>query len=394
MFRPGTYREETDRPAGFREGLRRRDLLQAGALAGLTLGLSDLVAVKGAVAAKDVNCIMLCLVGGPSHLDTWDMKPDAPSDIRGPFRPIKTNIPDIEISEIFPRMAKHADKYAIVRSVYHTAPAVHDTGHQLMQTGRLFEDGIEHPHIGCVLAKFKGPRNNAPAHVLLPGPIGHTGGNMPHGQNAGFLGKDFDPFVASDFGAGHHLESQSTRERYGLNRFGQSCLTARRMIEAGACFVTVNMFDTVFNEITWDIHGYRPFSPLNCYRNHVGPMFDMAYSSLLDDLHQRGLLSTTMVVAIGEFGRSPKINAAGGRDHWPLCSSMLMAGGPLKGGQVVGSSDATGSAPKDRPVTHAEIAATIYCGLGVPLDAELPLSNGTAIPVVDRDTEPIRELFG
>ena len=129
------------------------------------------------------------LVGGPSQLDTWDMKPNAPVEIRGPYKAIKTNVPGIEISENFPRMAKHADKYALIRSVYHTAAAVHDTGHQMMQTGRLFQGGIEYPHIGCVLSKLKGPNGDVPPHVLLPRPIGNTGGNMPHGQNAGFLGK-------------------------------------------------------------------------------------------------------------------------------------------------------------------------------------------------------------
>ena len=191
------FRLDADRPAEFCDGLKRRDFLHAGALAGLGLGLTDFLGMKaqGAVVDKDVNCIMLFLVGGPSQLDTWDMKPDAPSEIRGPYNPIKTNVPGIEISENFPRMAKHADKYAIIRSCYHTAAAVHDTGHQMMQTGRLFQGGVEYPHIGCVLSSLKGPKGDVPAHVLLPKPIGNTGGNMPHGQNAGFLGKMYDPFV-------------------------------------------------------------------------------------------------------------------------------------------------------------------------------------------------------
>jgi len=455
------FRLDADRPVEFCDGLRRRDFLHAGALAGLGLGLTDFLAMKaqGAVADKDVNCIMLFLVGGPSQLDTWDMKPDAPSEIRGPYNPIKTNVPGIEISENFPRMAKHADKYAILRSVYHTAAAVHDTGHQMMQTGRLFQGGVEHPHFGCVLSKLKGSKGDVPAHVLLPKPIGNTGGNMPHGQNAGFLGKTFDPFVLnadpsdpnfkvpdllppdyltplrvdrrrnwremvdasvskfetsqdarlldSTFHSAYTLmssekaraafdlnqESADTRERYGRNRFGQGCLLARRMIEAGVRFVTVNMFETVFDEITWDIHGSKPFSPISCYRDLVGPMFDMAYSSLLSDLHERGLLSNTMVVATGEFGRTPKINPAGGRDHWPQCWSMLLAGGPIKGGQVIGSSDDTGGAPKERPTTPGQVAATIYHGLGIPLDLELPGAQGRPIPLVDRGTDPIKELF-
>ena len=159
----------------------------------MLFGLKALGAVDG--SKNDVNCIMLMLVGGPSQLDTWDMKPNAPAEIRGPYKPIKTNVAGIEISENFPRMAKNADKYALIRSVYHTAAAVHDTRHQMMQTGRLFQGGIEYPHIGCVLSKLKGPKGDVPAHVLMPHPIGNTGGNMPHGQTAGFLGKTFDPFV-------------------------------------------------------------------------------------------------------------------------------------------------------------------------------------------------------
>jgi hypothetical protein len=457
------FRLDADRPVEFCDGLRRRDFLHAGALSALGLSLTDLFSLRARGATdeskKDVNCILLMLVGGPSQLDTWDMKPDAPIEIRGPYKPIKTNVPGIEISENFPRMAKHADKYSLVRSCYHTAAAVHDTGHQLMQTGRLFQAGVEHPHMGCVLGKLKGPKGDVPAHVLLPRPIGNTGGNMPHGQNAGFLGKMFDPFVLNadpsdpnfrvpdllppDYLSAHrvdrrrnwreeidksvsrfetsqdarlydatfhqaytlmssqkardafelHKEPQELREKYGLNRFGQSCLLARRMVEAGVRFVTVNMFETVFDEITWDIHGSKPFSPISCYRDLVGPMFDMAYSSLLEDLANRGLLANTMVVATGEFGRTPKVNPAGGRDHWPQAWTMLMGGGPLKGGTVVGATDDIGGAPKDRPVTPQEIAATVYQGLGIDLHVELPGAQGRPIPLVDRGVEPIKELF-
>ena len=131
-------------------------------------------------------------------------------------------------------------------------------------------------------------------------------------------------------------EDDKTKDRYGRNRFGMSCLLARRLIERGVRFVTVNMFETVFNEITWDIHGSAPFSPISCYRDLVGPMFDHAYSSLLEDLHDRGLLQDTLVLAMGEFGRTPKVNPAGGRDHWTNCWTMLMGGGGIKGGQVIG----------------------------------------------------------
>jgi len=457
------FRLDADRPVEFCDGFRRRDFLHAGCLSFLGLGLPQVLGLQaqGAVddGKKDVNCIHLMLVGGPSQLDTWDPKPNAPVEIRGPYKAIRTNVPGIEISENFPRMAKHADKYALIRSLYHTAAAVHDTGHQMMQTGRLFQGGIEYPNMGSVLAKLKGPKGDVPPHVLMPRPIGNTGGNMPHGQNAGFLGKSFDPFVLnadpsdpnfkvpdmlppdyltalrvdrrrdwremidksvsmfetsqdarlldSTFHQAYtlmssqkareafelHKEPQATREKYGMNRFGQSCLLARRLIEAGVRFVTVNMFETVFDEITWDIHGSKPFSPISCYRDLVGPMFDMAYSSLLDELAQRGLLSKTMVLATGEFGRTPKVNPAGGRDHWPQCWTILMAGGGIKGGQVIGSSDEIGSAPKDRPTTPAQVAATVFQGLGIDLATELPGAQSRPIPLVDRGVEPIAELF-
>ena len=190
-----------------------------------------------------------------------------------------------------------------------------------------------------------------------------------------------------------HKEPESVRAKYGLNRFGQSCLLARRMIEAGVRFVTVNMFETVFDEITWDIHGSKPFSPISCYRDLVGPMFDMAYSSLLEELHERGLLDKTMVLAMGEFGRTPKVNPAGGRDHCPQCWTILMGGGGVKGGQVIGASDDIGGSPKDRPTSPAEVAATVYRGLGIDLHLELPGAQGRPIPIVERGTEPIQELF-
>ncbi len=455
-------RLDADKPVHFCDGLTRRDFLHAGSLAFLGLSLPDLLSLKALGAIKhdrDVNCIMLMLVGAPSQQDTWDMKPNAPAEIRGPFKPTPTNVPGIQISEIFPRMAKQADKFALVRSVYHTAAAVHDTGHQMMQTGRLFQGGIEYPHVGCVLSKLKGPKGDVPPHVLLPRPIGNTGGNMPHGQTAGFLGKAYDPFVLNadpsdpnfkvpdmlppeyiaalrvdrrrnwrevvdksvayfelsqeaklmdaTFHQAYTLmssakareafdlgqEPEPARERYGKNRFGQGCLLARRLIERDVRFVTVNMFETVFNEITWDIHGSAPFSPISSYKDYNGPMFDNAYSSLIEDLHQRGLLDTTLVLAMGEFGRTPKINPAGGRDHWPQCWTIVLAGGGIKGGQVVGSSDEIGAAPQDRPVTPAEVAATIFHSLGISLETELPGPQSRPFPIVDRGVQPILELF-
>jgi hypothetical protein len=457
------FRLDNGRSVSFCDGSRRRDFLHAGALSVLGLGMTQWTALKsfGAVRkdAQDVNVILIMLIGGPSQLDTWDMKPNAPAEIKGPYKPIGTNVPGIEICEVFPRMAKNADKFALVRSVNHTAAAVHDTGHQMMQTGRLFQGGVEYPHYGCVVSKLRGPKGDVPAHVLLPRPIGNTGGGMPHGQNAGFLGKAFDPFVLNadpsdpnfrvpdmlppDYLAGLrvdrrkdwrvsvdktvsafetsqdarlldttfqqaytlmtsqkaraafelHQEPDKTREKYGLNQFGQSCLLARRLVEAGVRFVTINMFETVFDEITWDIHGSKPFSPISCYRELVGPMFDNAYSSLLEELSERGMLDNTMVLALGEFGRTPKVNPAGGRDHWPQCWTSIIAGGGVKGGQVYGASDEIGAFPKDKPVTPARLAATVYHALGIDLETELSGAQGRPIPVVDRGNDPLLELF-
>lgn len=456
------FRLDADRPVHFCDGLTRRDFLHAGVLGMMGFALTDWMALKaqGAVLQdNDLNVIQLFLVGGPSQLDTWDMKPDAPAEIRGPYKPIKTNVPGIEICEVFPRMAKIADKYTLVRSLYHTAAAVHDTGHQLMQTGRLFQGGIISPNFGSVLAWKKGGRGAVPPHVLLPKPIGNTGGGLPHGQEAGFLGKTYDPFVLnadpsdpnfrvpdmlppnyisalrtdrrrnwrklidesvkefestpdarlfdSTFNQAYGLmsstkareafqlerESDKTREQYGKNRFGQSCLLARRLIEAGVRYVTVNMFETVFDEITWDIHGSRPFSPISCYRDLVGPMFDSAFSSLIEDLDQRGLLQSTLVMATGEFGRTPKVNPAGGRDHWPSCWTSIFAGGGIRGGQVVGASDEIGAAPKDRPVTPSEIAATVYHLMGLDLEMFLPAQLGRIVPLVDNNARPVKEML-
>jgi hypothetical protein len=456
------FRIDARRPVHFCDGLTRRDFFHAGSLSLLGLGLPALRAIEArgdAPSGQDMNCILLFLVGGPSQLDTWDPKPAAPEEIRGPFRPIATKVPGVQVSEVFPQLAAMLDQVSLVRSVYHTGAAVHDIGHQMMQTGRLFTGGIEHPHYGCVVARQKGPRNDTPPHVLLPRPIGPTGGNLPHGQSAGYLGKTFDPFVLNadpndkgfqvpdllppdyitavresrrrslrsaiegnlkafeasadarlldaNFEGAFRLmsspkareafdiaaEPASVRDRYGRTRFGQSCLLARRMIERGVRFVTVNMFETVFNEITWDIHGSAPFSPIECYKNEVGPNFDTAYSALLRDLKDRGLLETTMVLAFGEFGRTPKINPAGGRDHHPACWTVLFAGGKVQGGRLVGSSDEIGHSPKDRPVATAEIAATVYHGLGIDPGTELPGPQGRPIRLVDHGVDPILELF-
>src|SRR5256885_3044979 len=180
------------------DGITRRDFLQVGALGALGLTLSKFAALQamGAVSPnkEDQSCIMIFNLGAPSQMDPWDMKPDAPREIRGPFKPIKTNNPDIQIAEIFPLHAKLADKFSLVRACYHTAAAVHDTGHQMMQTGRLFTGGINTPHAGCAVGYLKGRRTELPAHVIFPEPLGPTGGDMPPGQDGRVFGEGYYPF--------------------------------------------------------------------------------------------------------------------------------------------------------------------------------------------------------
>jgi uncharacterized protein (DUF1501 family) len=449
------------------DGTTRRDFLQIGTLGALGFSLARLAgmearAAAAAAAAKKADngksCILIFNLGAPSQLDCWDPKPDAPREIRGPFKPISTK-GDFQISEIFPLMAKVADKFSLVRSVYHTAAAVHDTGHQMMQTGRLFTGGVNSPHAGCALEFLEGRRNEMPANVILPEPMGPTGGNLPHGQDAGFLGKAYDPFslnadpskpgfkvpdllppaeigearlqrrrelravvestvrdfeaspaaelMDSNFAAAYRLmtserareafdltkEPQKVRDRYGMTRFGQCALLARRLVERGVRFVTLNTFITVFNEITWDIHGSKPFTSIGGMKDIVAPMYDQGYSALIEDLAERGMLENTMVASLAEFGRTPKVNPTGGRDHWPQCWSVAFAGGGVKGGRAIGRSDDIGAYPAERPVQPKDIVATIFHSLGLDPDTHLPGPQGRPFPLVDFGTQPIRELF-
>lgn len=444
-------------------GRTRRDFLQVGTLgaAGLTLPNWVQAREQGQVdPAKDnKSCILIFNLGAPSHIDTFDMKPDAPAEIRGPFKPISTNVPGIQLSEILPEHAKIADKIGFVRSCFHRGAAVHDSGWQIMQTGRLFTGGVDTPHVGSALWYLQGARSDLPPHVVLPETMGRGGGNLPNGQAGGFLGKAYDPFalmadpskekfevpdllppeniptarlerrrklraaveesmtqfessesakiMSEHFDTAYRLmtspqardafdlskEPKHVRERYGMNRFGQCLLLARRLIEAKVRFVTVNTFLTVFDEITWDIHGSKPFTSIEGMKNIVAPMYDQAYSALITDLDQRGLLDDTMVVNMAEFGRTPKVNPAGGRDHWPQCYTVYFAGGGVKGGQVVGASDPIGAVPEDRPTEPPEIVATIFHAMGIDLKEHIPGPGGRPFPIVDSGFREIHELF-
>lgn len=350
-------------------------------------------------------------------MDLWDMKPDAPAEIRGPFRPIDTIAPGIKLSEALPLHAKIADKFSLVRSVHHDGAAIHDVGWQIMQTGRRLTGGEISPHIGSVVGYLHGSKTDLPLFAVLPGLMKEGGGNMPNGQAAGFLGESNNPFVPDTESSNPEIdtstveadgiltartsltafdlsrEPQAVRERYGRTRFGQCCLMARRLVENDFRFVTINTFLTVFDEISWDIHGARPFTTIEGMRDFVCPMYDRAYSALIGDLDDRGLLSTTLVCNLAEFGRTPRINPAGGRDHWPQCFTVGFAGGGIQGGRVVGASDSIGAFPADRPVEPAEIAATIFHCLGLDLKTTLPGPGGQQFPLVDPGYREIEELF-
>lgn len=337
----------------------RRDFLRIGA-AGATAALaSPLLAAPTASTA----CIQILLTGGPSQLDTWDPKPDAPSDVRGPFRPIRSTVPGIHFSELFPRMAQHAHRFAVVRSIYHREAPIHETGQQLLQTGLLHAGRTEACHFGAAVAQAAPgrPTDGLRPWIVLPRPLGDTGVDISHGQGAGVLGDRYGPLFGCDR-MGHPAldledEPSSVRERFGNSRFAENCLRARRLIERGVRVVTINMFDTVFGRVTWDAHaagGELPTTLDNCARL-VCPDFDRGFTALIQDLEERGLLATTLVTAAGEFGRTPKINDRGGRDHWPGVWSVLFAGGGVVGGRVLGASDRLATEPIDRPIEAGSV---------------------------------------
>ncbi|HMP15688.1 MAG TPA: DUF1501 domain-containing protein [Gemmatales bacterium] len=318
--------------------ITRRSLLQYGT------GVFLAWAGSSAWAARPDNrrCIFINLVGGPSHLDTWDPKPQAPSEYRGPFKAIATKVDGVQISELFPKMASRLDQMTLVRSVYHDAAPIHETGMQFLQQGSL-----------CKFSSQNG--------LLLPGPIENTGVQLSHGQD-GLVSPHHVNYQQTT------LERASLREEYGLHTFGQSCLQARQAIEAGERFVVVKMFQNVYDCLSWDCHadGYSLNTKLSDYREKLAPMFDATFTTLLRDISQRGLLETTLVVAAGEFGRSPKINLRGGRDHWTGVWTVILAGAGFSNGKVIGSSDRLGMEPNSQPVHASAIANTVKSFLGVP----------------------------
>lgn len=446
------------------QGLTRRSFLQVGSAGLAGLALPNLLRLEAAGAfngrqARIRNCITLFLVGSPGQLDTWDMKPDAPAEVRGKFKPIRTNVPGIQICEHFPLMARMMDKVALIRSLHHRTGATHENGQRWMMTGHDFTADSVRPHSGSVIARVFGPKGDLPANVILPGPIGNTGAGPLHGQTAAYLGSAHEPFFLNsdparpDFRVAdlevpkdpsgfrldarrrllHQLddlqrrtETASTqthdsayerafrlltspkakaafdlnrepanlRDRYGRNTFGQSCLLARRLIENGVRYVTVNHFDTVFNLSCWDMHadGGGLNNTYLDYERYLCPQFDQAFTALIQDLEQRGLLAETVVAVLSEFGRTPRLNARGGRDHYPGAWTNFLCGGNIRGGQVIGSTDKIGSRPHDFPVEPPQILASIYHGMGIDLDKAMMPGPGDR-PVRLVDAEPIRQLF-
>jgi hypothetical protein len=440
----------------------RRQFLAASGLGALGLFWGDwLRAAAGQVSGKGKakSVILIFNAGAPSHIDLWDMKPHAPENIRGPFKPISTNVPGIQISELLPRLAKQADRYAIVRTVHHRQTQ-HNTGMYWSIVGRPYRidstlinpSRSDYPSFGTLvgwLAQRDGYSGPLPPYVITPKPHCDSFAYITPGQFGSCLGARYDPLVlnsdpndpdfrvpnisldraisATQFAQRQALlgklngmantveraaarefdvnqskafalvasrevqrafdlsqEPVPVRERYGRHSWGQSHLLARRLVESGVRFVT-----TVNGpSITWDTHKDN----FNQLKHRLVPPMEQAFAALLDDLAERGLLDSTLVIWMGDFGRTPAINKDAGRDHWPQCYSMVLAGGGIRGGVVVGESDHIAAHPWTQPVTPADIHATVFTALGYdphqitylsPEGRPFPLSEG----------EPIRQLL-
>jgi hypothetical protein len=428
------------------EGLSRRQLLKVGSLGWMGLGLTEFLALKAGADApvkpksrgneKDISVILLWMAGGPSHIDTFDPKPDAPESIRGPFDAVEGKADGVRISEHLPRLAKVTDKFSILRSVTH-GDGAHERAQHYMQTGYLPIPTMEFPSFGSVIAKERGIANNLPPYVTL------LGGS--EGMGAGFLGGSYSPFYAGNPNDGNYRvpdlplpngvdrkrldrrrsllttldtlarsndavksmdtffnnaynlvtstdsqkafeigqETEAVRDMYGRHPFGQGCLLARRLVSSGVRFVTVTQGG-------WDTHENN----FNSLRNDLLPKIDQGFSALITDLAQRGMLDTTLVIWMGEFGRTPEINknANPGRDHWPNAMSVVMAGGGTRGGMAVGETDDKGMGPKERPIHVEDIAATIYHAIGIDPEKEYITQSGRPVRLANQG-RVIRELF-
>lgn len=448
--------------------LTRRRALSVGASA-FGLSLPKILAAdsfrSGGTSTRAKSVIILYLNGGPSQLDMWDLKPNAPVEVRGTFRPISTTVPGTQICEHMPEMAKLAHKYTIVRSMTHDESEHLRAGYWVMTGGRLKRpitafSGMERsdfPHIGAVVSRDL-PSSGMPPFVVVPEFVSPRGVARP-GQNAGFLGAKFDPYAVesdpnlptfdpgpivgsgatelsqlrsrrqlldqleshSGFGAQFgnaeinayretaldlvssdatkkafdlSTESEKTRQKYGRHIFGQSTLVARRLIEAGVRLVQVNFVrrDNGRGGQGYDSHSSPPNPPhLSWAKDELLPPTDKAFAGLIRDLDDRGLLDETLVVMMGEFGRTPKFNARGGRDHWPGCYSLVVAGGGTTAGAVYGESDDIAASPVSDPVTPDDMLATIYHQLG--LDHRSLMYDLADRPHVLADGEPVSGIL-
>jgi hypothetical protein len=430
----------------------RRDILQLGALGACGLSLPGLLQARDRSPSRRLgrarSCIVLFQQGGPSHHDTFDMKQEAPAEIRGEFRPIASRVPGYRVCEHMPLTARQAHRFAVVRSVHHNDPQHNNAGYATLTGTKppLLANTVEalarprpddHPPFGAVLTRLRpGP---APW-VSLPYPC-INGVHYP-GQTAGFLGARCEPLwlrpdpKAGEFvfrelelpegsspervrgrerllrnigrGAGPGATDMTTyqsraldlltspatrralrldqedprlRDRYGRNVFGQSCLLARRLVEAGVGLV--NVYSVGFDgfpgplPLSWDTH----WDNFKFLKDGILPIQDRGYAVLLEDLAERGLLDETLVVWFGEFGRSPQVNKQGGREHWPDCYSVVFAGGGVRGGAVFGASDKNGAYPTANPVTPQDVAAMIYHCLGIDPETRLPDRLGRPVEV-------------
>jgi hypothetical protein len=431
-------------------GIPRRQFLSIGGLSvlGLTLPgflrLQHLAAARGATEKKRVNCILLWMQGGPSHVDTFDPKPEAPVEIRGEFGTVPTTLPGVRLVEHLPLLAKQTDKLSLIRG-HNPQNGSHGMADHLMMSGHKFNPSLPFPCYGSVVAKERGYWNGMFPFVQL----GRYIDRRFNGGIGGFLGDQYNPFEVLDdpsargfkvrdlslaseaeharlerrytmlteldrhqkqieeaapvvkardifYEKAHSLisspaakqafdlsqEPDKLRESYGRNSFGQSCLLARRLIEAGVHFVTVT-------DAGWDTH-QNNFKSL---KERLLPRLDKGYAALLQDLHDRGLLESTLVVWFGDFGRTPKINPSAGRDHWASAGAACMGGGGVKMGEVVGATNQLGEFVIDNPVTPQDLAATIYHTLGIPLHTWYRSQDGRPIELVP-EGKPIRQLVG
>ncbi len=405
------------------QGIRRREFLKLGALAGLGVSLPSWFAARQAHAARsaapDVSCILIWTRGGTSHHDTFDPKPDATASVRGEFGVLRTAVPGVVFADVLPRLARELHRYALLRG-WNPKNAGHGIADQYCLSGQPHNPALIYPCYGAVLSHLKGFKTHLPPHVQLGPAVDRTNG----GGTAGFLGLEHNPFeILSDpnverfsvrdvtppqgidmgrlHGRGRMLRTLETlqrradaqpaafealdqhyqaalnlitapetkrafdvgsedprlRDRYGRTRFGQGCLLARRLIEAGVRFVTVS-------DDGWDTHADN-FNALKKYRL---PPLDQGLPALLADLEERGLLATTLVVWMTDFGRTPKINSAGGCDHWASAGFVVMAGAGIPGGAVLGRTDEEGGVPTRNEYFTEDVAATIYHKLGIPAD--------------------------